>query len=121
MELAEIKARIAAGRQFTHTVDGRAFHLLRPTPQQLRQAFVDSKDDVRLVARWVLDRCLVGWEGVIASDLDPGAGDDPVPFSDDARALWLDEHAGGQADELYLEVQRRAVERRDALERARGN
>lgn len=121
MDAKEIAARIEAGRMFTYTIAGVTFSLRRPDPSDIRQAFADADGDERIAARKVLDRSLMGWDRMPASLLMPGGGDDAVPFDDLARKLFLDQHTGGYADELYVEIGRRVVERRRELEGTAGN
>lgn len=121
MDAKELKARIEAARLFTHTAAGVTFQLRRPDPAEMRQAYVDGKGDDRLAARLILERNLLGWDALPARMLDVDAGDEPVAYTEEARKLFLDEHTGGLADQLYIEIGRRVAARREQLEGTRGN
>jgi hypothetical protein len=121
VDAKELRARIDAARLYTHAVGGVTFQMRRPDPAEMRQAYIDGDGDERVAARLILERNLLGWDALPARMLDVDAGDAPVAFSEEARKLFLDEHTGGLADELYLDLGQRVAARRSQLEGTRGN
>lgn len=107
-DIADLKARIQAARQFTVTVGPedapRTIHLQEPDDHQVKLAGIRSglrsdKDGAAelLFERSLLVESITGWSGVTAADLLRGfpdqaakAGDKPVDFEADGAAMLLD-------------------------------
>ena len=98
MDLADIKRKAAAARQFTLTVDGRSFTLQLPTQHEIeveavRARLHDGDTDpaqLTVIRRRLLERGVVAWAGVTCEHLAPGGGTDEADVSPDAVALLLD-------------------------------
>lgn len=98
MDLADIKRKAAAARQFTLTVDGRSFTLQLPTQHEIeveavRARLHDGDTDpaqLTVIRRRLLERGVVAWAGVTCEHLAPGGGTDAADVSPDAVALLLD-------------------------------
>ena len=107
MDLAELKARAQAARQFDVAIGECSFTLRAPTRLELRQALLRHDIDPRtqsalqlaVLQRYLLHAFLVGWMGVRESDVLPDAGSAPLPWSADAVPLLLDAQPDW-ADEL---------------------
>lgn len=120
MDIGAFKAQLDAARGFEHTAAGASFRLQLPSDHAWRLALESHRDahgrllEARAL-RAVLDAALVGWGGVTAATILPGAGADPIAFSAEARALLLD-HRQDIADELAIALGLRIAERRAARE-----
>ena len=98
MDLAELKARAQAARQFTVPIGECVFSLRTPTRLELREALlrhsIDPRDQSALqmavLQSYLLHGFLVGWTGVRDADVVPDAGTAPLPWSPDAVPLLLD-------------------------------
>ena len=66
---------------------GFTFVVQRPTQAEV-YASADRRIDIEFVARHV-----VGWEGVLESDLVPGGDPEPVEFDAAVLAAWLADRA----------------------------
>lgn len=125
MDVAAFKARLEQARAFEHVVGGVTFRLRLPTEHAWRLALEANRDahgkllDARAM-RVVLDQAVVGWERASQSLLDPEAGEAPLPFSPEARALLLEERQD-LADQLAVALGIKIAERRAAREAARKN
>jgi hypothetical protein len=80
MELADIQRRAAAAREFEHPVGERSFRLRIPTQHEVQVEVLRAgggdlgKEHVALalMQRAVLERAIIGWQGVTTADLLPG-------------------------------------------------
>jgi hypothetical protein len=128
--LAELKARALRAREFTHAIGERSITLRTPTRQEVRAALHQhrlldhggSLMALQLLQHQLLLAGIVGWTGVRVADVlpeTPGeiAADarDPLPWSADAVALYLDARPD-EADALGNELFARANVRSQAIE-----
>jgi len=98
MDLADIKRKAAAARQFVVEDDGRSFTLQLPTQYEIeveavRARLHDGDTDpaqLTVIRRRLLERGIVGWSGVTCEHLALGGGPDSADVSPDAAALLLD-------------------------------
>lgn len=126
MDLEALKARLAAGRQVKETVDAIEFSIVLPTPHAMRAKFDENVSPgyrVRQakVSREILDDAIVGWQGMTERHFLPdGSTAIAVPFSAEARAMFLDERED-LADVLAIRVYARMAERKEQLQAAEKN
>lgn len=125
MNVTDLAVQLEAARQMEVAAGGVTFKVRLPSDHALKVAYQGSRDargvPVEATAmRQVLDGAVVGWEGLKASHLLESAGDEPVPFSAQARFLLL-ETREDLADELTIAISVRMRARRDELEAARKN
>jgi hypothetical protein len=90
MDFAKFKASLDKSREVEVEVDAAKFRMRLPTEHAWRLAYEQHKG-TQAHARAVVEASLVGWDGVLARHFLVGAGDEPVPFSADAKAALLDE------------------------------
>lgn len=99
MDLAQLKAAAAAAREFTVALAGAdgglpksmALRLITAhEAEQLALGGASALSNVQLL-RATLEHSVIGWQGVLASDVVPGQPDEPLPFSAEALRLLLDE------------------------------
>jgi hypothetical protein len=96
MDLAELKARALAARQFEVAIGECNFTLRTPTRLELREALLRHGIDVHsalalvLLQRYLLHAFVVGWSGVRVNDILADADSAPLPWSADAVPLLLD-------------------------------
>ena len=107
--LDRIKADALAAREFTQTAGECSLTLRAPTRREVRECahqrrLLGNDADalvLPLLKHYLLERAIVGWQGVRVRDLVPGSADAaPVPWSADAASLYLDsnpEHADEMA------------------------
>lgn len=69
-------------REFPVEIGRFTFTCLRPNDAEAAEMYTEGYNRHQVAARFV-----VGWEGVLESDLIPSGGSDPVPFS---APLWRD-------------------------------
>lgn len=123
-DLADLRARALAGREWRHPAGPEAVLTVRtPTRLEVRRCAhanavrLESDGDVgaMLLLLLLARDAIVGWHGVRARDL--GGTDDaaPVPFSREAAALWVDANPA-HADELALALRDRIAARNAAIE-----
>lgn len=109
MDLAELKRLSLAARESTHTVGGRSFTLRVPTRHETTVAVrlnsaASGGDEAALYViarRALLDAAVVGWAGVLVSDLLPAGAPEAesayphepgaVPILLDAQPAWAAE------------------------------
>lgn len=125
MELGNFKSQLEAARQIEAVLGGGTYRLRMPTDHAWRVALEAHRDaDGRVIEsrafRAILNTALVGWEGVTTADLLPEAEPAPLPYSDEARALLLDNRQD-IADALTVHIGMKLRERREAREAARKN
>lgn len=125
MDFADFKAKIAKSRELEVEVDGAKFRLLVPSEHAWRIAVEENRGPggkvlQQRVSRHLLEASVVGWGGLLARHLLSGGGEEPVPFTHEARSILLDERQD-IADELTLKLMQRLNERRAELETARKN
>lgn len=97
-DIADLRRKQLASREFTVTVGAASYTLRLPTQhekqvQAMRARGTEPDADAAMSAlllRLLLERAVVGWSGVVASQLVPGAGADVVDFAPDAVPLLLD-------------------------------
>lgn len=127
-DLADLRARALAAREFTHTVGECTFVLRVPTRTEMRQVahqhgLLQGGEDAMsllLLQGHLLRRAVVGWTGVRKRHLAPGAGDDPLPWSAAAVDLWVDANPD-EADSLGGVLARRIQQRDERIEADTGN
>ena len=98
MDLADIKRKAEAARQFVVQVEGRSFTLRLPTQHEIEVEAVRARlhdggaDPAQLTVmkRTLLERGVVQWSGVTCEQLAPGAGADDAELSREAVCLLLD-------------------------------
>lgn len=98
MDLADIRRKAEAARQFVVQVDGRSYTLRLPTQHEVEVEAVRSRihdgdtDPAQLtvIRRRLLERGVVAWAGVTCEHLAPGGGTDAADVSPEAVALLLD-------------------------------
>lgn len=98
MDLADIKRKAQAARQFVLEVDGRSYTLQLPTQHEIeveavRARLHDGDTDpaqLTVIRRRLLERGVVAWAGVTCEHLAPGGGTDAADASPEAVALLLD-------------------------------
>lgn len=99
MDIAALKRKAEAAREFQEQVDGMSFTLRLPTRHEFEveaaraRAYVGGGVDpaafVKL-KRSLLVRGLVSWAGVTVDSLDPGAGADEVELAEGAADLLFE-------------------------------
>jgi hypothetical protein len=137
-DIAELKARIAAAKQFTVTVGPadapRTIQLQEPDDHQVKLAGIRSglrggKDPAAelLFERALLLEAITGWSGVTAADLLRGfpdqaakAGDKPLDFEADGVEMLLDAQREW-GNELWSALVDRMAQRSAAREPAAKN
>jgi hypothetical protein len=98
IDLADLRRKQQAAREFTVTVGSASYVLRLPTAHEkevhaLRARGTGSAADPALPAllvRQLLEAAIVGWSGVTAEKLAPGGGTEPVDLVPGAAALLLD-------------------------------
>lgn len=124
MDLADIKAQARKAREFTHPIGDKAFTILTPTKTELRacvfehKLFADGAGQAlagQLLMHHLLRSALIGWTGVRESDVLPGAGSAPLPWSADAADAYLDANPD-DADALGAAMLAKTRLRNDAIE-----
>lgn len=97
MDLADLKRKAEAAREYTVQAAGCTFTCRLPTPSEaeleLARAYRTEQAELAImlrVQRALLERAVVSWSGVTQAMLAPGATDDPAEVSPDAVALLLD-------------------------------
>jgi len=98
MDLAELKARAQAAREFQVSIGECSFTLRTPTRLELREVLLRRGVDLTsssplilsLVQYYLLTSFLIGWTGPRDSHVVPDAGDAPLAWSVDAVPLLLD-------------------------------
>ena len=98
MDLADIKRKADAARQFVFESAGRSYTLRLPTQHEIEVEAIRARlhngdtDPAQLtvIRRKLLERGVVAWAGVTAEDLAPGGGTDAAEVSPEAVALLLD-------------------------------
>lgn len=79
-----LRDKLRKAREFSVTVDGHAFTILRPTDAELLA--LDSPGALAYVRRFV-----VGWD-LVESNFDPGGGPVAVAFDADLWGDWVGDH-----------------------------
>jgi hypothetical protein len=122
--LDRIKADALAAREFTQTAGECVLTLRAPTRREVRECahqrrLLSNDADalvLPLLKHYLLERAIVGWQGVRVRDLVPGSADAaPVPWSADAASLYLDANPE-HADEMGTELLARVRVRGDQIE-----
>lgn len=94
MDWNDIARRAAAAREFTHVLaaaPGRSFTLRLPTHDEMRIAVLahgmpSAGDDAGLlewekIGQELIERAVVGWNGVLFSDVIDGEVDEPIEWA----------------------------------------
>ena len=123
MDLAELKLKAQAAREFQVPIGECSFTLRTPTRLELRELLLQRGLDpasrssmvVPLLQQYMLHRFLMGWTGVRCSHVHPDAGADPLPWSVEAVPLVLDAQPEW-ADTLGAEILQAVSERGARLE-----
>ena len=98
MDLADIKRKALAGREFQAVIGALTFTLRLPTDNErdvelarvrLHEGVDDPAVMVRLM-RALVERAVVAWVGVTCEHLAAGAGPEPVELSRETVGLFLD-------------------------------
>lgn len=78
--------RLQRARQSTVESGGRSFTIRRPTDLEMHElhGLIDQR---ALLVRFVVD-----WGAMPETDLVPGGGPDPVPFSPELWVEWIADH-----------------------------
>lgn len=84
---ATLSDRIRRARNSTVEVNGRTFHIRRPTDIEMAELYKEGDINKHHVAR----DFVIGWIDVKESDLLAGSKDDPVEFDREAWELWCDD------------------------------
>ena len=98
MDFADIKRRAIAAREFPVAAGGFTFTLRLPTQHEIdieaTRARMHEGDidpaQLTIIRRRLLERAVVGWDGVTWGHLADGSGGEPAEISADAVALLLD-------------------------------
>src|SRR5262245_28820736 len=117
MDLAELKAKIAAARYKEVDINGSTYCLSIPHDHAWRceiERHVDK--DLRVLQaaafRAVLRMALTDWRNVKTTDIQPDLPEEPLPFSTDARELLLD-HRQDITDELTRVIGQYIIDQRE--------
>jgi len=125
MDLDSLAARLAAARQMEAKVDGATFKLEVPSEHAWRVTYEEHRNTAgdllyARASRAILDKALIGWDGVTAKHLLPDAPEEAIAFSPAARSMLLDARTD-IADELKIALIDKANSAREAREAARKN
>jgi hypothetical protein len=125
MDLASIKAQIEKSRELDTEYGGVKFLLRLPSEHAWRLITEDHRDangrvQHARVSRSLVERSVIGWEGLKAEFLLKGSGDEAVPFSPDALALLMDERQDVE-DHLVKLLTKKFNKRRIEQEASRKN
>jgi hypothetical protein len=125
MDNEEIRRRSLAARECEHTVYGKTFRLLLPTPTDVQIEMLRAGDDRAaplVMQRAVLERAVIGWSGVMVKDLV--SGDDVENETAEFASMLVPLLFANRPDiyeELAAFLVGRASERNAKLEAARKN
>lgn len=117
MDVADLKRRCDAAREYEQTVGERWFRLRLPSRYQSATAFLGAGSEHGPALYAMLCKGLVEWRGVHVRDVLIGAddADQVLPCTPETVPLFLDEAIDVLA-ELAREFRRRMNERDEALE-----
>jgi hypothetical protein len=107
MDARELIQRLQASRERMLEAAGATFRVALPTDHAWRTTIEAHRNAEGLLQeakafRAILDAAIIGWEGVTAALLlGEEGGDEPLPFSPDARAALLD-HRQDIADQIVI-------------------
>jgi len=98
MDLADIRRKALAAREFIVVEDASSYTLRLPTSHDIEVEAIRSRlhdgdiDPAQLtvIRRRLLERALVAWSGVPCERLATGAGSEPADVSVEAVAFLLD-------------------------------
>ena len=98
MDLADIRRKALAAREFVVQEAGSSYTLRLPTAHDIEVEVIRSRlhdgevDPAQLtvIRRRLLERALVAWSGVACERLAAGAGAEPADVSTEAAAFLLD-------------------------------
>lgn len=124
MDIADIKRKAEAAREFDVAVGAAKFTLRLPTQHEVeievsRARLFDGMDDPALlvkVRRALVERAIVRWQGVTCEDLAPGGGSDAADLVPGAAALLLDsdEARAKTLTEAFIEQRAARQQKQDA-------
>lgn len=132
VDLADLRARALAAREYKDEAGGVTFTLRLPTRHEMLMAAreilpADQQQSLRLVdtllmQRELLVRAVVRWAGAVVGQIVPDAADadQPLPCNAETVRLWLDAQPDS-ADGLLARLSERIVERQKRTEAAAGN
>lgn len=118
-DAADLRTRRDKALEFQHVDGERSLTLRVPTRTELREAMLrnnllgrgENALVLALLQHYLLQRHVVGWQGVRMRDVLPGSADTaPLPWSAEAVALYLDanpEHEAALGTELLARAQTR--------------
>lgn len=117
MDLADLKRRFDAAREYRQTVGERSFTVRLPSRFESASAFLAAGREHGPALHASLCRGIVGWSGVYVRDILPGdaEADEALPCTPETVPMFLDEHIDVLA-ELAREFRRRANDRDAALD-----
>jgi hypothetical protein len=119
MDLADLKRKADAAREYQVQVGALAFTCRLPTTHEVEmetaRAWSVERDNLAVllrVRRALVERCVVSWVGVTEAMLGPGATDVPAEVSPAAVGLLMDADEA-VADELQAEFVKRSTARNE--------
>lgn len=127
MDLADLKRKADAAREYQVQVGALAFTCRLPTAHEVEmetaRAWSAERDNLAVllrVRRALVERAVVAWSGVTEAMLGPGAGDTPAEVSPAAVALLLDADPE-VAEALLAQFVERSAARNERKEAAAKN
>lgn len=95
-----VSAALAARAFWVPLPDGRRVRLRRPSEYDVRNLI--RRDTGGAVTTIVADlpdvkRAAIEWEGFTEADIIPSGASDPVPFSQDVFAVWIEDNRSALA------------------------
>jgi hypothetical protein len=127
MDLADLKRKADAAREYQVQVGALAFTCRLPTTHEVEmetaRAWSMERDNLAVllrVRRALVERAVVSWVGVTEAMLGPGATDTPAEVSPAAVGLLMDANEA-VADELQAEFVKRSTARNEQKAAAEKN
>lgn len=124
-DIADLKRKAEAAREFVVRVGAASYTLRLPTRHEIDVAVLRSRGDAdpalpAVLTRRLLEGAVVAWSGVTHQQLAPGAGSDTAELVPGAVALLLDNDPA-TAEALLEAFVTRSAERNARLEAAEKN
>jgi hypothetical protein len=124
MDAAELKRKLDAARTFTVTRGDQSLMVRLPTETLMRACVSslprESAGKLSDLQPAIMSRCVVGWSGIKASDLDPAMPEVSVEFDaslmDEVFDRWPDLY-----DAAYVDLMNRYGDRIERIEAERKN
>jgi hypothetical protein len=124
MDFAELQKRFEQSRRCDVTVQGIAFALLLPHPNDVRVAFEEQARSQSAAFRVLLERAITGWQRCtiahLLQDAPEADAGKPLEYSPEACALLLRARQD-ITDELTVAVSEERARRLELREAARKN